>query len=47
MGRNGLGSQVPPEAVLRNEQKLGSRVIDRAAADLVATFNIESILPRH
>jgi stearoyl-CoA desaturase (delta-9 desaturase) len=33
----------PPEAVLRNEQKLGSRVIDRAAADLVATFNIESI----
>ncbi len=33
----------PPEAVLRNEQKLGSRVIDRAAADLVATFNVESI----
>jgi stearoyl-CoA desaturase (delta-9 desaturase) len=33
----------PPEAVLRNEQKLGSRVIDRAAADIVATFNIESI----
>lgn len=33
----------PPEAVLRNEQRLGSRVIDRAAADLVATFNIESI----
>ncbi|MCB5176459.1 acyl-CoA desaturase [Microvirga lenta] len=33
----------PPEAVLRNEQRLGSRVIDRAAGDLVATFNIESI----
>jgi stearoyl-CoA desaturase (Delta-9 desaturase) len=33
----------PPEAVLRNEQKLGSRVVDRAAGDLVATFNIESI----
>ena len=33
----------PPEAVLRNEQKLGSLVIDRAAGDLVATFNIESI----
>src|SRR4051812_7092467 len=35
--------KTPPEAVLRNEQKLGSRVIDRAAADLVATFNIDSI----
>jgi stearoyl-CoA desaturase (delta-9 desaturase) len=33
----------PPEAVLRNEQKLGARVIDRAAADLVATFNLEMI----
>jgi stearoyl-CoA desaturase (delta-9 desaturase) len=33
----------PPEAVLKNEQKLGARVIDRAAADLVATFNIEGI----
>ena len=33
----------PPEAVLKNEQRLGSRVIDRAAADLVATFNVESI----
>ncbi len=35
--------KTPPEAVLRNEQKLGSRVIDRAASDLVATFNIDSI----
>jgi stearoyl-CoA desaturase (Delta-9 desaturase) len=33
----------PPEAVLRNEQKLGSRVIDRAAADLAASFNIDGI----
>jgi len=31
----------PPEAVLKNEQRLGSRVIDRAAADLAATFNAE------
>jgi stearoyl-CoA desaturase (delta-9 desaturase) len=35
--------KTPPEAVLRNEQRLGSRAIDRAAGDLVATFNIESI----
>jgi stearoyl-CoA desaturase (Delta-9 desaturase) len=35
--------KTPPAAVLRNEQKLGSRVIDRAASDLVATFNIDSI----
>jgi stearoyl-CoA desaturase (delta-9 desaturase) len=33
----------PPAAVLRNEQKLGSRVIDRAAKDVVATFNVEAI----
>ena len=31
------------EAVLRNEQKLGSRVIDRAAKDVVASFNVEAI----
>jgi stearoyl-CoA desaturase (delta-9 desaturase) len=36
----------PPDAVLRNEQRLGSRVIDRAASDLAATFNIESISVR-
>ena len=35
--------KTPPQAVLRNEQRLGSRVIDKAAADLVATFNIETI----
>ncbi|HEY8384457.1 MAG TPA: acyl-CoA desaturase [Microvirga sp.] len=33
----------PPEAVLKNEQKLGARVIDRAAADLAASFNVDSI----
>jgi stearoyl-CoA desaturase (delta-9 desaturase) len=33
----------PPVAVLRNEQRLGSRVIEKAAADLAATFNVESI----
>jgi stearoyl-CoA desaturase (delta-9 desaturase) len=33
----------PPQAVLRNEQKLGSRVIERAAADVARTFNTESI----
>jgi stearoyl-CoA desaturase (delta-9 desaturase) len=35
--------KTPPLAVLRNEQRLRSRVIDKAAADLVATFNIETI----
>ncbi|HEV2557603.1 MAG TPA: acyl-CoA desaturase [Microvirga sp.] len=35
--------KTPPEAVLKNEQKLGSRVIDRAAEDLAASFNIEGI----
>src|SRR3954471_10215304 len=33
----------PPEQVLRNEQTLGARVIDRAAAELAATFNVERI----
>src|SRR5215510_10786350 len=33
----------PPEAVLRNEQRLGSRVIDRAARQLAATFNADRI----
>ena len=34
----------PPEVVLRNEQKLGARTIDRAAADVVATFDLETIV---
>jgi stearoyl-CoA desaturase (delta-9 desaturase) len=33
----------PPEAVLRNEQRLGSKVIEKAAAELAATFNVEAI----
>jgi stearoyl-CoA desaturase (delta-9 desaturase) len=35
--------KTPPEAVLRNEQQLGARVVDRAAAELVATFNVDRI----
>ena len=33
----------PPAAVMRNEQRLGSKVIDRAAARLVAQFDAERI----
>lgn len=33
----------PPEAVLRNEQRLGAKVIEKAAAELAATFNVEAI----
>jgi stearoyl-CoA desaturase (delta-9 desaturase) len=33
----------PPEAVVRNEQRLGSRVIERAAQQLAATFNADGI----
>ena len=33
----------PPEAVLRNEQRLGSRVVERAARQLAASFNSERI----
>ncbi len=33
----------PPEAVLRNEQPLGSRVINRAAEELAARFNPDRI----
>jgi stearoyl-CoA desaturase (delta-9 desaturase) len=35
--------KLPPEAVLRNEQRLGSRVIDRAARQLAASFNVDRI----
>jgi stearoyl-CoA desaturase (delta-9 desaturase) len=35
--------KLPPEAVLRGEQRLGDRVIDRAAAQLAARFNAEPI----
>jgi stearoyl-CoA desaturase (Delta-9 desaturase) len=35
--------KLPPAAVVRNEQRLGSRVIERAAAQLAASFNSERI----
>jgi stearoyl-CoA desaturase (delta-9 desaturase) len=35
--------KTPPEEVLRNEQRLGSRVINRAAEQLAAQFNSERI----
>jgi stearoyl-CoA desaturase (Delta-9 desaturase) len=35
--------KTPPEQVLRNEQRLGSRVINRAAEQLAAHFNSERI----
>jgi stearoyl-CoA desaturase (delta-9 desaturase) len=33
----------PPQAILRNEQRLGSRVIERAARQLAASFNSDRI----
>jgi len=35
--------KTPPDAVLRNEHRLGSRVIGRAAAQLAASFNPDHI----
>ena len=35
--------KTPPASVLRNEHRLGSRVVERAAAQLAATFNSERI----
>jgi stearoyl-CoA desaturase (delta-9 desaturase) len=35
--------KTPPPQVLRNQQRLGARVIDRAAAQLAASFNSERI----
>jgi stearoyl-CoA desaturase (delta-9 desaturase) len=35
--------KTPPEQVLRNEQRLGARVVNRAAEELVANFNSERI----
>ena len=35
--------KTPPAQVLRNEQRLGSRVINRAAEQLAARFNSERI----
>jgi stearoyl-CoA desaturase (delta-9 desaturase) len=36
--------KAPPKALVRNEQKLGSRTIQRAAAQLAATFNYDGIV---
>jgi stearoyl-CoA desaturase (delta-9 desaturase) len=36
--------KMPSAAVLRNEHHLGSRVIDRAAAQLAASFNADLIV---
>ncbi|MGD9739054.1 MAG: acyl-CoA desaturase [Bauldia sp.] len=36
--------KMPPEAVLKNEQKLGSRTIERAAAEVVSTFDLDHIV---
>jgi stearoyl-CoA desaturase (delta-9 desaturase) len=35
--------KTPPEAVLRNEQRLGTKIIERAAAELAGSFHIERI----
>jgi len=35
--------KTPPAAVLRNEQRLGARVVNRAAAQLAAHFNAERL----
>ena len=35
--------KTPPEHVLRNEQRLGARIVNRAAEQLAARFNAESI----
>src|SRR3954467_11609837 len=37
------GLKTPPAEVLRNEQRLGSRVVNRAAEELAARFNPERI----
>jgi stearoyl-CoA desaturase (Delta-9 desaturase) len=36
--------KTPPEEVLRNEQRLGARVVDRAAEQLAAHFNVDRIV---
>ena len=37
--------KTPPETVLRNEQRLGARVINRAAVELAANFEAEPHVP--
>ena len=38
-----LDLKTPPEPVLRNEQRLGAKVVNRAAEELAARFNSERI----
>jgi len=38
--------EMPPEAVLKNEHRLTARIINKAAADLAASFDIEQIEAR-
>jgi stearoyl-CoA desaturase (Delta-9 desaturase) len=38
--------KTPPAAVLRNEQRLGAKVIEKAARDLAVTFNADAITAR-
>ncbi len=38
--------ELPPQAVLKNEHKLTARVINKAAADLAASFDVEQIAAR-
>jgi stearoyl-CoA desaturase (delta-9 desaturase) len=35
--------KTPPDAVLRNEQRLGTKIIERAAAELAASFPVDRI----
>jgi stearoyl-CoA desaturase (delta-9 desaturase) len=42
-GRLVWNLKLPPREVLRNEQRLGSRVVNRAAAQLAAHFNSDWI----
>jgi stearoyl-CoA desaturase (delta-9 desaturase) len=38
--------KAPPRSVLRNEQKLGAKTIEKAAAEVAASFDLEAII-RH
>jgi stearoyl-CoA desaturase (delta-9 desaturase) len=38
--------EMPPEAVLKNEHRLTARIINKAAADLAASFDVEQIAAR-
>ena len=42
--RSGMGPENPPIEVRRNEHRLGSRVIERAAAQLAGSFDLDLIV---